>query len=38
MVAGGAEAAVSRDRHGRLLRLRALSTAFNDRPTRASRP
>ncbi|HYD97980.1 MAG TPA: beta-ketoacyl-ACP synthase II, partial [Alphaproteobacteria bacterium] len=38
MVAGGAEAAVSRLGLGGFAAARALSTAFNDTPTRASRP
>ncbi|MDX2101046.1 MAG: beta-ketoacyl-[acyl-carrier-protein] synthase II [Alphaproteobacteria bacterium] len=38
MVAGGAEAAVSRIGIGGFAAARALSTNFNDRPTAASRP
>ncbi len=38
MVAGGAEAAICRPGIAGFCALRALSTAFNDRPTEASRP
>jgi 3-oxoacyl-[acyl-carrier-protein] synthase II len=38
MIAGGTEAAVSRIGIGGFAAARALSTAFNDTPTRASRP
>jgi len=38
MVAGGAEAAVNRLGVSSFAALRALSTAYNDRPTEASRP